>query len=316
MVYTSSKTDIIITISIDGFIKFWRKLFHGMEFMKTFRAHPGRCSGTTLSWNGSYFASTSMSDQSLKFFDVVNADMINMYKLDFDSSICEFIYKLNEAKPTIAVAESQKTRIHILQLDDKLKKVKLLDFHLAPIRIITFNPQLEVVVSIDTKGIVEYWSADTYEFPKKKLKFEYKLETDYIELAKNKILVLSATISHNGELMACYGKDRVIRIYMFKTGKLYRKFYETFEMYSEWQKDKESTMLTLDKIEYDRRLVLEKEIDKSIEFISPPNVLFNETDNYVLWTSYLGIKVVHLGRNKVNIVNKQVAYSVIRKDGM
>jgi peptidylprolyl isomerase domain and WD repeat-containing protein 1 len=305
MVYVSSKTDIVITVSIDGFIKFWRKLFHGMEFMKTFRAHPGKCSGTTLSWNGSYFVSTSMSDHSLKFFDVVNADMINMYKLDFDPSTCEFIYKLNEAKPTIAIAEHQKTLIHILQLDDKLKEVKLLDFHLAPIRLITFNPQLEVAVSIDTKGIVEYWSTETYEFPKKKVKFEYKLETDYIELAKNKVLILSATISHNGELMACYGKDRVIRVYVFKTGKLYRKFYETFEAYSKWQNDKENPMLNLDKMEYERRLALEKEIDKNIEFISPPNILLNETDHYVLWTSYLGIKIVHLEKSEVSLVSKE-----------
>eukprot|EP00826_Nyctotherus_ovalis_P053622 TRINITY_DN6993_c0_g2_i1.p2 TRINITY_DN6993_c0_g2~~TRINITY_DN6993_c0_g2_i1.p2 ORF type:complete len:276 (-),score=70.74 TRINITY_DN6993_c0_g2_i1:1661-2488(-) len=274
-----------------------------MEFMRTFRAHPGKCSGTSLGWNGYYFVSVSVTDHSLKLFDAVNADMINMYKLDFDPVTCELIYKLNESKPNVAVAEFQKSSIRILQLDDKLKEIAKLDFHLTPVKLIVFNAQLEVAVSVDSKGIVEYWDTETFEFPKKKLNFEYKLETDFLELAKNKTSILSATISHSGDLMGFYGKDRVVRIYAFRTGKLYRKFSEGFDMYPIWQGDKENDMMSLDKIEYEKRMAVEKEIEKSIESLSPPNILFSETDKYILWTSYLGIKVVHLALNKVVVSN-------------
>lgn len=40
-VFASPITDFIITISLDGHIKFWRKVFHLIEFVKHFRAHAG-----------------------------------------------------------------------------------------------------------------------------------------------------------------------------------------------------------------------------------------------------------------------------------
>ena len=41
LVLASSKTDFIITASNDGHIKFWKKTFHLIEFVKHFRAHNG-----------------------------------------------------------------------------------------------------------------------------------------------------------------------------------------------------------------------------------------------------------------------------------
>ncbi len=139
------------------------------------------------------------------------------------------------------------------------------------------------------------------------MEFKYKLDTDFLELAKNKITTLSATISHNGDLLALFGKDRVIRVYVFTTGKLYRKFFETLEKYAEWQQQpaagagdrKKDSILALDKMEYERRFAIEKELDKSIEHVSPPNVQFSDSDQYVFWSSYLGIKVVNLDRGEV-----------------
>ncbi len=68
------------------------------------------------------------------------------------------------------------------------------------------------------------------EFPASKVKFRFKMDTDYLELAKNKVVALSATISHSGEYMGLYCRDRVVRIYNFRTGKLFRSFEETLEV--------------------------------------------------------------------------------------
>lgn len=35
----SQKMDFIITASNDGYVKFWRKVVQGIEFVKTYRAH-------------------------------------------------------------------------------------------------------------------------------------------------------------------------------------------------------------------------------------------------------------------------------------
>jgi len=291
-IYVSTQTDMIITISVDGFIKFWRKAFHGIEFVRAFHAHPGKCTGTTLSWNGRFFASVSNIDKGLKHFDVINADMINMHKLSFEPSICEFIYKLNEIKPIIAVSELNSSKIFIIQLDATPIILKTLEIHISPLKILLFNPKYETVFSADQKGIIEYWDSNSFEFPKNKVSFKHKITTDLIEYAKTKTQILSATLSHNNELIAIYGKDRTIRIFVFETGKLYRKFSEPLEKYAEWQSDKKDPLMSLDKIEYERRFALEKDIDKNIDFIPPPNIQFSENDSYILWPSYLGIKVV------------------------
>ncbi len=159
--YVAAQTDTVITVSIDGFVKFWRKVFHGVEFMHSFHAHTAKCTGTSLSWNGRLFASVSSGDTSLKLFDVVNADMINMYKFKFEPGLCEFIYKVNEIKPVIAVVEFRTPNINIIQLDEDPVVICTLKLHSAPVRLLVFNPTCEVVVSTDSKGIVEYWDANT-----------------------------------------------------------------------------------------------------------------------------------------------------------
>jgi peptidylprolyl isomerase domain and WD repeat-containing protein 1 len=41
----ATSNDFIITGSIDGHIKFWKKQQEGIEFVKHYRAHVGACDG-------------------------------------------------------------------------------------------------------------------------------------------------------------------------------------------------------------------------------------------------------------------------------
>ncbi len=47
-------------------------------------------------------------------------------------------------------------------------------------------------------------------------------ESDFMDLAKCKTYALSAALSNNGELFAIYSRDRKIRIFDIKSGKLIR----------------------------------------------------------------------------------------------
>ena len=51
LVRVSLKYDYIFTMSVDGFLKFWKKVQNGVEFVKTFRAHVGKITGSSLSSN-------------------------------------------------------------------------------------------------------------------------------------------------------------------------------------------------------------------------------------------------------------------------
>ncbi len=51
IVVVSTKYDYLFTMSVDGFLKFWKKVQNGVEFVKTFRAHVGKITGCSLSGN-------------------------------------------------------------------------------------------------------------------------------------------------------------------------------------------------------------------------------------------------------------------------
>ena len=65
------RTDFLITTSVDGHVKFWKKTQKGIEFVKHFRAHLGAVVAMSVSPDGSLFA-TAGSDKALKIFDIVN----------------------------------------------------------------------------------------------------------------------------------------------------------------------------------------------------------------------------------------------------
>src|SRR5579859_4726509 len=70
-VTVTPSTDFIITTSVDGVVKFWKKQAVGIEFVKQYRGHLGPVSAVTVSADGTMFASAS-NDKTVKVFDVVN----------------------------------------------------------------------------------------------------------------------------------------------------------------------------------------------------------------------------------------------------
>jgi peptidylprolyl isomerase domain and WD repeat-containing protein 1 len=100
----------------------------------------------------------------------------------------------------------------------------LKDLHFAPIRTLKFLSQLDLVVSTDDSGMIEIWDPETYEFPADEKRLQYCLisDTDFLELAKAKTFALSTAVSNNGEMLALYARDRKVRVFNIRTGKLIR----------------------------------------------------------------------------------------------
>lgn len=70
-VHVTPHTNFVLTASMDGFVKFWKKQEAGVEFVKQYRAHLAPVTGLCVSADGALAASIS-SDGSCKVFDVVN----------------------------------------------------------------------------------------------------------------------------------------------------------------------------------------------------------------------------------------------------
>lgn len=65
------RTGYLVTASIDGHVKLWKKQEQGIEFVKNYRAHLATIVGISASSDGQLFASVA-EDGTAKVFDILN----------------------------------------------------------------------------------------------------------------------------------------------------------------------------------------------------------------------------------------------------
>lgn len=118
----------LMTASIDGYIKFWRRpppVVGGgaptrveggpfgnaplIEFVKTFRAHTGPITALATSPRGELLVSTSV-DQTLKVFDVASCDLLSMRKLSFTPE--EVLFCGSRDSGSILVSDKETGRLY------------------------------------------------------------------------------------------------------------------------------------------------------------------------------------------------------------
>ncbi|GAB1604656.1 uncharacterized protein LOC115226510 [Argonauta hians] len=292
---TVTRSGFILTASIDGHVKFWRKLEEsGIEFVKHFRSHLGNITDVAASSNGEYYCTIS-SDSTVKVFDVVNFDMINMLKLPIQPSCCCWLFTAGDVIPALAVADTDSPSIYVYDGKGRGEALHVVDrLHSKPVTLISYNSQYDVVVSSDEAGMVEYWTGpkQSYAFPRG-VSWQYKTDTDLYDFMKCKCLPLDFSFSPNGKLMAALATDRKVRIFKFLTGKLSRVFDETLEHFTAVQQVKQQ----LPNMEFGRRVAVERDLEKSAYF-RKCNVLFDDSGYFVLYSTMLGVKVINLHTNQ------------------
>lgn len=205
-------SDFIITTSIDGHVKFWKKTERGVEFAKHFRAHLGAIVAVATSFDGLYFATVSV-DKTLKVFDIVNFDMINMIHLGFlPRDVC-WMYKKGQAELLLAVSDKDSNQIFVYdgkgnnEMSSSTSSSNnassssvgygnmvttplyvINSVHSKPVILMRYNPVVHVVVSVDDSGMMEYWTPDKdVEFQQPgldKISWEFKSDTDLYEFKK------------------------------------------------------------------------------------------------------------------------------------
>ncbi|XP_066912739.1 peptidylprolyl isomerase domain and WD repeat-containing protein 1-like [Clytia hemisphaerica] len=296
-----TKTDFIITASCDGHVKFWKKQEAEIEFVKHFRAHLGPIESSCVSNDGSIYASVG-ADKALKVFDVINFDMINMMKLDYQPSTCEWVFKKGDEISAIAIAEKEGNLINIYDGRGVNTPIHVLKHHTKPVTCIRYNPSFDVAVSCDQAGMVEYWSGQKKDFGFPKcVKFEYKTDTDLFEFVAAKTIVASLNFSPDEKQFVTVSPDRKIRLFRFLTGKKTRVFDENLKTFTTMQQEKQ----ILPNMEFGRRMASERELEKSDAF-NAVNPVFDESGYFILYSTMLGIKVINIFSNTcVKILGKK-----------
>lgn len=210
-----TKTNFLITASVDGHVKFWKKNESGIEFVKHYRAHLGDIAYADCSADGLRYA-TCAGDQKIKIFDVINFDMINMISLSYFPSIIKWTYSGGSNIMTIAVVERDTSNITIYDSTNSsgtepIHKVSAAHAKTAVITSMAFSNRLNIALTTDSQGMIEFWRTEApFDYPEEYFEYKYKMKTDLYELAKNKgAFCIQSNFSNDGKLFSIYGSDRM-----------------------------------------------------------------------------------------------------------
>ena len=295
-----TKTQFIITASVDGVIKFWKKTTDGIEFVKNFKSHAGPVEDISVTPNGSELASISRKDKSVKIFDIVNFDMINMFSLDFEPKCVEWIGQDANAGENLIISDSSSNRIFTFASKQSSNEPRnnIDHIHKSAVYRMRFNHPHNIIVSVDLDGHVKYWRArngryDCIKHPNATPEHDTVVH-EFIRGPSDRKLIHNLSFTPNGDFMATTSSDRRIRIYKFKSGKLVREFDESFQKIEEIQR---SEML-MNNMDFARRMAIERELDRS-SATSFENVLFDQSGHFVIFPSMLGIKIFNWKSNRL-----------------
>lgn len=167
------RTDFLVTGSLDGHVKFWKKMPEGLEFVKHYHAHLGSVRGLAVSADGLRLATTG-EDKAIKFYDVLTFDLTFMIDVGYAPSHCCWIHRPGEAHGKLVVADADSPCLRVYRTDGAQEPVKELPrLHSAPVTALAFSSADGIVVSADAKGVIEYWTPEEeYGFPRGKVAFK------------------------------------------------------------------------------------------------------------------------------------------------
>jgi peptidylprolyl isomerase domain and WD repeat-containing protein 1 len=303
-----AKTDFIITASSDGQVDFWKKEPTGIRFYKQIRAHMEPIVCMSVSYDGLYLATIS-ADKNMKVYDVRSFDMTCILKLDFLPSVCAWVYNTDVSKTLIACGSSEDGIVRVYDPQSGEKKPEtgasvphsLFSLHKAAVKLMRYNVAYNAVMTMDVRGMVEYWNPETMSMPEG-VDFKLKTETDYFtQFSMKKSAPLSLDLSPDGELVATMSHDYHVRLFKFRTGKLYREYDESLATQTAHQKDGMESH-KLDPIDFGRRMAVEKSIIEKGDVAPVSNVIFDHSGVFVLYPTLLGIKVVNIKTNKLECI--------------
>ncbi|KAK4180411.1 hypothetical protein QBC36DRAFT_355805 [Triangularia setosa] len=292
-------TEFLITSSVDGVVKFWKKVADGIEFVKEFKAHQGEIRSVSTSADGRSFATAGV-DKTVKLFDVMTFDLLAVIQLEYVPRCVCWVHKKGASLPLLAISDdNQKPGINIYDgRGEDLTPIHTINgLHRSPVSLMVFNDHHDCVISVDEGGMIEYWQPwGSYQKPDNV--FEYKSSTNLFDFKKAKSVPTSLTLSPDGSRFATISfPDRKIRLFDFASAKLQRTYDESLQVIEEMQQAG-TAIQKLDPVEFGRRLATEREIE-SPALRDKFNLIFDESGHFLLYGSYLGVKVLNTFTNKV-----------------
>lgn len=133
-VAVSKTTEFIVTGSVDGHVKFWKKMAETIEFVKHYQAHLGAINAMVVSPDGKMLVTTA-TDNMIKFFEISGFDMSNMISTSYTPTAAVWLAGPLTICDRVAVADSASGSVRVYRADsassEHLHEIKL---HMSPVR--------------------------------------------------------------------------------------------------------------------------------------------------------------------------------------
>uniref|UniRef100_A0A915CQU2 peptidylprolyl isomerase n=1 Tax=Ditylenchus dipsaci TaxID=166011 RepID=A0A915CQU2_9BILA len=279
----ATERDFVITASQDGHLKFWKKKHNqGIEFVKHFRCHLKEFSDIAINHNGVLMATCCKHDKSVK------------------SESGLLVHKGSDLYNALAVSDADSGRITILDGKGANSAIHVIEsMHLKPVIMIHYSAAVDVAISVDESGMIEYWSGvkNNFEFPASSVGWEYKTDTDLYEFLKLKQLPACLKISPNGQTFAIIASDRRVYVFDLRSAKIVKKLDESLQRYIEL--GKETKGFGLQNMEWNRRVALEREMSRDPAAFRYLKIGYDESSNFLYFPTPIGIKVYNLVTDEV-----------------
>jgi peptidylprolyl isomerase domain and WD repeat-containing protein 1 len=325
----ATKTLFLITASVDGHIKFWKKVEKGIELVKHYISHTARITSLAASLDGNLLASVSL-DKSLKIYDIPTYDVILVEELAFEGGACVWVHPSSTLQPAIVICELQTPAMHLysFQAENGLHRVQTFNLHAVPVTAIAYNHEHDYVISGAEDGSIEYWDVESGSLPdSSRLKFSRKIMTQLYHCQKNKMCITAIDIAPNCEMMALTAASPsseasphfTLLIWQIATGRIHRQLPLNMEQYRHHIADNavsnsnstadadtdtgadaaspsQALSITMDEIDFGRRVARERSaLDHgNWRNISAPNACWDATSQFLFFGCMLGLCRWHL----------------------
>ena len=304
-IHSSIATDFIITISPTGggIVKFWKKVFNGIEFVKSFSCG-SNIVDSVISSSGRELCVLSC-DKYLRFFDIESFTMFGMIKLsdrvieNFSTSSNNRLCFVNQPSAPLLLAITVNDKIHVIQIATMLEEPKTYSSassrftHTTRVTELKYSVSFDAIISVDDSGFIEVWKvvdgSPLYNLS--------KFDTDLFELKKKQTTrVLSISVC--GEKFALLASNPsgpispYVYIFNLPECKLIKSIDETLDTLTISQNDPLQSKIHLEPEEFAKRI--EREMTKCNSMIT-----FDDSGNFLIYTSLVGIKIVDLTTNSI-----------------
>lgn len=301
-----STKSLLISASADGHIKFWRIISWSEKekkeaagasssaggpivHLKTFKAHSSAIYSLDVSDDETILL-TASGDGSVKIFDLVILDVVAIHRFEDHVPKNATLFRSGVASDELSYL--------LLSQDGEVSFVKGLQnqsvFSVScPFKVIDFhlNRKNNKMVLVDRNSELSVWhwnDGDELE------QIHFAGTTHLDDLRKVEASTGPISSSPNGEFFCTLGGDSQLRIFRYSTGKLYKKYDESPQMY------KQRFMKTLIDVDPDEATHRTAEFEKILSYYSSSSSRkceFDESGNFLFFPTPFGIKILNLVTN-------------------